>query len=590
MFKVRKIKKNFKLSLTLFLALAIAVLTFASGLSSAGEISTASASVSSSSSGNTLSLMEMSNDFSTLVVRATYNKTLIFVEKMYFTYSNPNGKKLAVSDKNNPDDYVVINLTNSAGEWAKVWGYVREERMAVPNDPLERVETITYLEINMYWEWRRFTNDESWTVTVDDGFVDAPLSFTFDSRDRKDGVIFHIDGVYALPERYYPQVVYDWEFQEENPELLSARDNVLSQAIEALDTTPEGEPLRLKPVPMQGNANSNSNMSSNANIADFRKVSLSSNPDIPLEVSQTAVGIFTVVIVGIAIAVVAIGAVVAYNELKPAPVLPELAPPPLVSEPPKGFDPMNPDDRHPDQPPSPSRGQRKKAEDSAKDANITPDQRRELEKRNEFSPENDTPTGSKIVKLMLETPSGLKTDVFDENGNEIYLNRATNAVGNANFALISRKNNLLLRYDARDKSIRDTLGDRFAVNVDNKLVSMDGVQPFSLKSYEDAVVKLQDMNVNTSSVDISRYLYRMDDELALSRAMMFKTLNTRVGFFATIGNAFRNLFSSRTENVRNSGMQTFLDFLTVAGVALSGILLILFTLWVIRRVKTVGKA
>ena len=184
-----------------------------------------------------------------MVLRATHNKTLIYVSRLYLDYSPLSSKRLAITE-NEDTDYVVIDIENEAKEWAKLWGYVRQEEGIRPDDPLLRITTLHYLEINQYFEWRTFSNEERWAVKINDGYKSVDM--TFDMGDRKDGAIYHIDGVFALPERYYPQVAYWWHVTSENPELLAIRNDYMERAAEAAAVTPEGEPLRLDSVEYTG--------------------------------------------------------------------------------------------------------------------------------------------------------------------------------------------------------------------------------------------------------------------------------------------------------------------------------------------------
>jgi len=206
----KKIKKLAAPAVVCLLALVMAATAFIVRFTA--NYQTASAStvepMAASNGGKSLSLVEINNEFDVMVLRATQNKTLIYVSRLYFDYSPLSSKRLAITE-NEDTDYVIIDLVNEANEWAKLWGYVRQEEGVRPDDPLRRVMTLNYLEINQYFEWRTFTNEERWAVSVNDGYKTA--DFTFDLGDRQDGAIYHIDGVYGLPDHYYPQVCYWWD-------------------------------------------------------------------------------------------------------------------------------------------------------------------------------------------------------------------------------------------------------------------------------------------------------------------------------------------------------------------------------------------
>ena len=206
----KKIRKLAAPAVVCALALIMAATAFIVRYNSNYQTVSAStaAPMAASGGGNSLSLTEMNNGFDAMVLRATQNKTLIYVSRLYLDYSPLSSKRLAITE-NEDTDYVVIDIENEAKEWAKLWGYVRQEEGVRPDDPLRRVMTLNYLEINQYFEWRTFTNEERWAVSVNDGYKTA--DFTFDLGDRQDGAIYHIDGVYGLPDHYYPQVCYWWD-------------------------------------------------------------------------------------------------------------------------------------------------------------------------------------------------------------------------------------------------------------------------------------------------------------------------------------------------------------------------------------------
>ena len=138
----KTIKKIFKPALLCLLAVITAFTALANRFNGAG-IPAASAATTG---GASLSLVEISNEFDIMVLRATDYKTLIYVKKLYFDYSPLSSKRLKLTPNNiplddNTPDYVVINLSNEAGEWANTWGCVRQEEGVRPDDPLRRITT-----------------------------------------------------------------------------------------------------------------------------------------------------------------------------------------------------------------------------------------------------------------------------------------------------------------------------------------------------------------------------------------------------------------------------------------------------------------
>ena len=549
------------------------VSAFASRFNGAGPIERTVSAASGTS--NSLSLVEISNEFDVMVLRATDNKTLIYVKKLYFDYSPLSSKRLKVTPNNiplddNTPDYVVINLTNEAGEWANTWGCVRQEEGVRPDDPLRRITTLTYLEINQYWEWRTFTNNERWTGTVDDGYISTgTVEFTFDLTDRKDGAIYHIDGYYGLPEHYYPQVAYWWDLTSANPDLMAIRDDYAERALAVAATTPSGEPLRLEAAEYNGKGCCRTGGISNASagVAPMSYTgSVGGNGDGAAVEPMFAWG----VLIAIVVVVVVVVAVVVAVTSKPETPMPN-----------PSVDPYDPNQRTDSTPPAPTPDQRDNYEENKPE--LTPEEKIELEKRKEFSIDNDVPAGQKIAKLMVKDNDGTLRYVYDENGDELYVNRSTYAVGNATYAIINRETNLLIRYIPSSMELQDMVGNRITVNVDNKVMNMDGVQPFSPKSRDDILKKLGDMGVYTTSVDPARFLYRMDDDDALRKAMTFKENNTSKGFWATIGAAFKNLFGGG--NTSKGFLSNFLDVLILIAVVLVAFLAVYFTIKGITALK-----
>jgi len=522
-----------------------------------------SAHAASIARGNALSLVEMNSGFDKLLLRATMNKTLVYVDKLYFDYSPLSNKRLKITS-NEDTDYVVLDITNEAGEWAMVWGYVRKERGIRPDDPAMREMDLTYIELNQYWEWRTFTNEERWKISVKDGY--ETVSFTFDLNDRKDGAIYYIDGVYSLPEHYYPQVAYWWDLTSANQELCDIRDDYRARALEAAKTTPEGEPLRLDAVEYNGNG-----LQSSAPI------------NAPYDGEGPQNGFWIVAAVVVAVVVITVVAVVVASQIKQKKDLkPETTPS-------KTTDAFDPTQRNDEMPPAPTTAQQEEYNKVIEEtqANMTPAeiaaQKEELEKRKEFSIDADAPTGQKLVKLKVKDADGILQPVYDENGGEVFVNRRTYTVGNATYAIINRETLLLIRWYPSTMELKDIVGNRLTVNVDNKLMNMDGVQPYSPKSRDDILKKLGDVGMYTSSIKPERMLFRMDDDDALIRAMNLVENNIKKGFFETIESAFRNLFGGGTS--AKGFLSTFFDVMIVICIGVSGALIIVFIAWVVRKVR-----
>ncbi|MCL2751450.1 MAG: hypothetical protein FWE62_01700 [Firmicutes bacterium] len=557
-------KKTSRPAVLYLLAFVLALSAFATRL---GGASFSSVTVDAAGPrGNTLSMVEINNNFGTMVLRATMNKTLIYVERLYFDYSPLSSKRLAVT-VDEETDYVVIDLVNEANEWAKVWGYVRHENGIRPDDPMLREMDLTYLEINQYWEWRTFTNDERWRVTVNDGY--NTVDFTFDLNDRKDGAIYHIDGVYGLPEHYYPQVAYWWDLNSANPELVEIHDDYRARAIEAAAVTPEGEPLRLDPVEYKGKGISTASVAAPVSSPVVSPMAASSVPlaENEQQVEQT----FFLTVLFVSVIVVMVAAVCVSSA--PKDLAPETTPSNII-------DPYDPAQRNEFTPPAPTTDQQEEYNEYVEElwADMTEEEqaqtREELEKRKEFSLDNDAPAGQKIVKLKVKDADGVLQPVYDENGDEVYVNRRTYTVGNATYALITRDTFLCIRWWPSTMELKDMVGNRLTVNADNKVMNMDGVQPYSPKSRDDILRKLGDMGMYTSAVDPARMLYRMDDDNVLIRAMNLKENEIKKGFFATIGAAFKNLFSGG--GTSKGFLSNLLDVLILIGVVVIGAVLLFF--------------
>jgi hypothetical protein len=215
---------------------------------------------------------------------------------------------------------------------------------------------------------------------------------------------------------------------------------------------------------------------------------------------------------------------------------------------------------------------------------LTEPERAELDKHKEFTPDRDAPSGQKVVKLMTIDEDGRQRQVFDENGENVYINRKTNVIGNSVYAVVNRETFLLIVFDPATMTLKDTAGNKITVNVDNKLMNMDGVEPYSFKTKADLNKKLGAMGKYTSSVNASKLMFRIDDNDALAKAANLKENNPSVGFFGTIANAFKNLFGSGGGG-GSSGLSVFLDVLVVLGVVLGGFALVLAVIKLLKWVK-----
>lgn len=544
----KTMKKTIKPAMLLLLAAVMVVSAFTARAFGAGFSLVPAASAAASGSGASLSLVEINNSFGVMVLRRTDYKTLIYVDRLYFEYSPLSTKRLALTPNSvrktgdMAGNYVMIDVENEAGEWVKTWGCVRQEEGVRPDDPLKRIMTLYYLEIGFYWEWRTFTNEERWKVKVNDGIVTVDL--TFDMADRKDGAVYHVDGVYGLPEHYYPQVMHWWEINEEdNPDWVELRNEYLALSAAAAAATPEGEPLRLDAVEYTGGL---------ANRAAPASMTGS---------DQAAPVLFPVVpIVMITVAVIAVTALVGAVTKKTAAPAPDPGQPQDTN-----------DNRTENNPPAPTDPQKDWYNKYLEDNPVPLELRAELEKHKEFAPDNDVPAGQKVVKLKVKDDDGVFQSVYDENGDEVYLNRKTYTVGNATFALINRKNNLLIRYMPDTMSLCDMVGNKITVNSENRIMNMDGVQPFSFRSQEDVIRKLGDMGVYTTAIKVERFLYRMDDPDVLRKAMTFKTNDVKKPFFETLGDALKNLFGGGGSSASKSFLSKFLDVLILIGVVILGL-------------------
>jgi len=541
--------------------------------------------------GTSLSLSEMNNSFDAMVLRATENKTLIYVSRLYFDYSPLSSKRLAITE-NEDTDYCVIELVNEANEWARLWGYIRQEDGVRPDDPMQRIMTLNYLEINQYFEWRQFTNEERWAVKINDGY--KTVDMTFDMGDRKDAAVYYIDGVYALPEHYYPQVCMWWDLTSANPDLCEIRDDYMARAAEAAAVTPEGEPLRLDSVEYSGKGIQTSpashrygtgNIRGAAPMAgNMRGIAPYAYGVVPTAYGQDGDGIeaeqtwFWIPIVIIVVVVVAVVAVAAST-------IPKAPPPSNIT------DAYDPGQRTPDTPPAPTTEQREEYNEIVEEiwSEMTEEEqvilREELDRRKEFSLDHDAPAGQKIVKLKVKDSDGILQPVYDEDGQEVYVNRKTYVVGNSVFACINRETLLLIRFFPATMELRDVVGNRITVNADSRLMNLDGVQPYSPRSRDDILKKLGDAGMYTSAIDPGRMLYRMDDEDALKRAMNLKENDVNLGFFGTIAAAFKNLFGGG--NTSKGFLSNFLDVLILVGVILAGFLAVYF---IIKGVSMLKKA
>ncbi|MCL2797486.1 MAG: hypothetical protein FWD58_05490 [Firmicutes bacterium] len=583
----KKIKKLAAPAMVCLLAVVLGATAFIVRFTANPQTASAStaAPMAASGAGNTLSLVEINNEFDVMVLRATQNKTLIYVSRLYFDYSPLSSKRLAITE-NEDTDYVIIDLVNEANEWAKLWGYVRQEEGVRPDDPQQRIMTLNYLEINQYFEWRTFTNEERWAVSVNDGY--KTVDMTFDLGDRKDGAVYHIDGVYGLPEHYYPQIAYWWDLTSANPDLVEIRNDYMARAAEAATDTPEGEPLRLNSVEYSGSgiqaspasyrhnagntggavpmAHGNGNMRGVAPYAYGVVPAAYGQDGEQMDAEQTWIWL---PILAIAMVVILVASLIVTSFQKDPP-------PSNITD---AYDPAQ---RTDDTPPAPSVEQQQEYNEIVEEiwADMTEEEqmelREELERRKEFSLDHDAPAGQKIVKLKVKDMDGILQPVYDEDGQEVFVNRKTHVVGNSTFACINRETLLLIRFYPATMELRDVVGNRITVNADSRLMNLDGVQPYSPKSRDDVLRKMGDMGHYTSAIDPGRMLFRMDDEDQLRRALNLKENDPSLGFWGTIGAAFKNLFGGG--GTSKGFLSNFLDVLILVGVVLAGFLMLYFVI------------
>jgi len=504
--------------------------------------------------GKSLSLLEINNSFGVMVIRTTNYMTLIYIDRIYFEYNASSSLRLKELD-------CIVNITNEAAEWAKVPGYVKTEQAARPDDPSGVLQTLQYIEVQQYWEWRSFTNEERWNLEVYDGYNRLQFDFT---RGR-DGTVYHIDGVYALPEKDYYQVS-DWRDVKENKELRASVNEYAANAAKAAlaAAAQPGSPLKVAPVKYDGRwvPVGADGVLSHGQVLSHGVPAARQHPDgaavlthgsvLPYSGEQQVAdtGVFLTIVL-ISICVVAVAWIVAdtvkmvsNKNAGPVEVTPEIK---------EEYDAVKPE--------------------------LTEPERIELDKHKEFSPDRDAPSGQKVVKLMVIDEDGRQQQVYDENGEAVYINRKTNVIGNSTYALINRETFLLIVFDAATMGLKDTAGNKITVNVDNRIINMDGVEPYSFKTKNDLLKKLNAMGKYTSAIKPAKLMFRIDDNDALSKASNMKDNNPSVGFFGTIGNAFKNLFGG---GGGSSGLSTFLDVLVILGV---GLVTATVTVWVIGLVK-----
>jgi len=370
----------------------------------------------------------------------------------------------------------------------------------------------------------------------------------------------------------------------------------MGRAIEAAAVTPEGEPLRLDSVEYTGKgiqasptsyrygggnsggaapmAHGNANMNGIAPYAYGVVPAAYGQDGKQIEAEETLFWLIPVVIIIVVVVVVA-AVVVSTTPKKP--------PPSNITD---AYDPAQ---RTDDTPPAPTVEQREEYNEIVEEiwAEMTEEEqielREELDKRKEFSLDHDAPAGQKIVKLKVKDADGLLQPVYDENGNEVFVNRKTYTVGNATYACINRQTLLLIRFFPATMELKDIVGNRITVNIDGKLMNMDGVEPYSPISRDDILKKMGDMGVYTSSIDPGRMLFRMDDDEALKRAMNLKENDPSLGFWGTIGAAFKNLFGGG--NTSKGFLSNFLDVLILVGVVLAGFLILYFVIKGVNMLK-----
>jgi hypothetical protein len=207
--------------------------------------------------------------------------------------------------------------------------------------------------------------------------------------------------------------------------------------------------------------------------------------------------------------------------------------------------------------------------------------RNELNKQKEFSPDNDAPSGQKVIRLRVKDESGVLQPVLDENGAEVFMNRKTNTVGNSVFAILDRNGYLLIKFEPSTMGLLNSKMEKITVNSDNRIMNMDGVECLSPRSQNDVKAKLAKAGTYTSRIDPGKLLYRMDSDNELQRALSSGERNPELGFFGTIGQAFRNLFGGGS----GDSMTTFVDVLLVLAVVVAIGGLVLLVVWFIRKLK-----
>jgi hypothetical protein len=589
----KKIQASARISITILLAIIICLASLTGGAAISNHV----AHASTVNSGRTLSMVEMHNGFSTLVSRTSNHMTLIFVERLYFDYcpTLEVDKRLALTECERTE-FATVEIFNEAGERAKVPTNVRrEERGIRPDDASGHLRELNYLEINHYWEWRTFTNDERWNVIVDDGF--NILNFTFDLAHRRDGVIYYIDGVFALPEKHYPQVLRWWDYAGDNSSLNRLRDSFIETVDDAYEATLVGEPFRLNPIDLTGNqadTNASQTTSNGAGQTTVSNMAVTNagnnngnngNPNVEIEQAGFFLSMFGIIVLAAVVTVTFVAVSLAVEVVRDAFGNVGSASAQGSNDPNSSL-PNNPitnpnDPRYGDTPWAPCDNQKNNHNEWVKNNPVSPELRRELEAHKEFTVENDAPSGQKVVRLMLVADNGVLEPVFDENGNQIYLHRASGVIGNSMFAIVSRRTNLPIVYNPATRQLADAAGNRYTVNGDNRLMNMEGREPFSFLSLDDVNRKLDEAGVFLSSVDPTRMLVRMDDCDRLWRMLHQPHNDIRVGFFDTIANAFRNVFSSN--GTPRSFWQTVLDVLIIIAVfGIGGFLLVLFIIYVVK--------
>jgi hypothetical protein len=427
----------------------------------------------------------------------------------------------------------MVHITNEPGEWAKVPGEVWKQRMARPGDPDGRVQDWDFIEIGQYWEWRHFNNQERWTVKVDYG----NLTFEFAVGGGVNGDIYHIQGVYGLPETRYAQVATVDDMVRGNGAIGAAIRDYSRTMVANMAANPD-KPPQLGQMAYTGGGVKLAPMSAE-NREDIRSnsVPVSSDSDIPKPapmlsdsgVTAAPMLFFTILLITtIIVSVVSIVALVSNtNSRRPG----------WTEKDQEAYDAIKPD--------------------------LTEEQRQHLELYKEFSMDFDAPSSQQIVMLNLLDGDGKHVPIFDENGLRVFVHRGTYAIGNQHFAVLNRYRWALVRYFPDTQQLADMHGDRITTNDRNRLVNADGVELFSPRSAEDCRIKLEAMSKYTSRYDYRHLMYSMADGGQLSMAMARDNNDPYLGLFGTIGNAFRNLFGNGNSNGRKLG---FLDILVVLAV------------------------